>query len=376
MAYNGQLNSNEIFGSLFNMIIAQQVFVDNFKHNYNLVDKAREEAGLYGDTKVFYSADILKSHVWGADSEASNLLALARPSAVNSQAITINQFRQVDLTIDYYLSKRAWLGEGVFAQFNGLFLDMLSETKKVYENTYYNVYIGNLVATGASQNITWSFTLPTGVVEGTEEANRLVAAFIATNLADLIDNGLKDYSRSYNDNGYLRSYAEEDLKFVWNASFVNQMLKRDLPTIFHNDILKTHLFEDKLPSRYFGTGVSTSTTATLEGERAANEYAITDGGGVTTDYFAGDVLPTGSFSGVSHDSYVNDATVLCKIFVKLPPFMSAFTTGTSFFNAKSLTENHYLTWGFNKPTALTNYPLITIKLSVSEATVDDGGGEE
>ena len=45
------------------------------------------------------------------------------------------------------------------------------------------------------------------------------------------------------------------------------------------------------------------------------------------------------------------------------PYMSAFEVGTSFFNPKSLTENHYLTFGHNSLEYLKQYPLVTIKLA-------------
>ena len=41
--------------------------------------------------------------------------------------------------------------------------------------------------------------------------------------------------------------------------------------------------------------------------------------------------------------------------------MSAFETGTTFFNPRSLTENHYLTFGHNTLKYLKNYPFITVK---------------
>lgn len=106
-AFNGQLRSNEIFSALYNMIISQQVFADNIQKHQTLVDKAKEEAGLYGDTKLYYSADVIGSNPWGNDAEAGNLLSLDRPDAPEVQALVIDTFRQVRLTTDEYLSKRA-----------------------------------------------------------------------------------------------------------------------------------------------------------------------------------------------------------------------------------------------------------------------------
>ena len=79
-AFLGTLNSNEIFSALFNMIISQEVFADNIGKHQTLVDKARVDGGLYGDTKLFYATDALKSAPWGNDAEATNLLALDRKS--------------------------------------------------------------------------------------------------------------------------------------------------------------------------------------------------------------------------------------------------------------------------------------------------------
>ena len=84
--YNGNLRSNEIFSSIYNMIISQQVFADNLKHNYSLVDEFKTDGSMYGDTKLYYATDVLSSAPWLNDSEASNLLALARPKDPACQA--------------------------------------------------------------------------------------------------------------------------------------------------------------------------------------------------------------------------------------------------------------------------------------------------
>ena len=52
------------------MIISQEVFADNLGKHQTLVDKARVDGGLFGDTKLYYSTDVLKSAPWGNDAEA------------------------------------------------------------------------------------------------------------------------------------------------------------------------------------------------------------------------------------------------------------------------------------------------------------------
>ena len=78
--YAGKLNANEIFASVFNMIISQQVFADNIKDTKSsLVDAARVDGSMYGDTKLYYATDVLRSYALCGDAEASNLLATDRP---------------------------------------------------------------------------------------------------------------------------------------------------------------------------------------------------------------------------------------------------------------------------------------------------------
>ena len=62
LKFTGTLNSNEIFSAIYNMIISQQVFSDNIKGTASsLVDRARVDGTLYGDTKLYYATDVLKS---------------------------------------------------------------------------------------------------------------------------------------------------------------------------------------------------------------------------------------------------------------------------------------------------------------------------
>ena len=109
------LTANEIFTTLANMIISQEVFADNIGKHQTLVDKARVDGGLYGDTKLYYATDVLKSNEWGADLEAGNLLSLDRPADPKVQSIKLDKFRQIRLTIDNYLTKRGFATEGAFA---------------------------------------------------------------------------------------------------------------------------------------------------------------------------------------------------------------------------------------------------------------------
>ena len=388
------LNSNEIFGTIANMIISQEVFADNLGKHQTLVDKARVDGGLFGDKKLYYSTDVLKSVAWGNDAEASNLLALHRPKDPSVQDITLDVFRQICLTIDNYLTKRAWADEGSFSSFNSVMLGWMRETKRVYDGTLYNVFIGTSQSSTGKQMV--SVDLGTGSghplynLSGVEK-EQMEAMLIAQALADLFV-AMGDYSRDFNDYQYLRSYAEEAIKVVWNSKFVNKIRKIDLPTIFHKDGLMDKFEEEILPARYFGTVITASNIASFsDSTPAAGKPIDSDNGAYTPGVnhangciravvekdvtvsavayhvFPGDEIPAGATILASSGNfgygevYIEQSDVICKVLVKLPPFMSAFEVGTSFFNPKSLTENHYLTFGHNTLEYLKNYPFITVK---------------
>lgn len=351
--FNGQLNSNEIFAALYNMIISQQVFADNIASTGSeLVDMARVDGSMYGDTKLYYSTDVLKSTKWGNDAEAANLLALHRPEAPKCQAIRLNVFRQIALTVDDYLSKRAWGDEGAFSSFKSVMLGWMGDTKKVYDATTFNAFVGTAKSSVATENIEVDVTTAVGTTTG-EEAARIEGGVIAEQIAKLITN-LKDITRDYNDNGQLRSYNISDLVFVWNSDAVAKIEKRDLPTIYHKDIVDK-LGEYVLPARYFGTVNANEAQGNGSTVRSLVEQDI----GVN-HYFAGDLIKA-SDKAPAGTSYTVNPNILFKVMHRSSvPYMSAFEVGTSFFNAKSLTDNRYLTFGHNTLEYLKQYPFVTV----------------
>lgn len=357
--FTGTLNSNEIFSALYNMIISQQVFADNVKGtNSALVEAAKVDGSMYGDTKLYYATDALASYEWNADAEATNLLAINRPAAPKVQAITIDTFRQIRLTIDNYMSKRAFATEGAFQSFNDVMKGWIRDTKRIYDSTLYNTYIGTTTAEGAKQSKTVT------VASGENQALKVAEA-----LANLLVE-LKDVGRDFNDYGFMRSYDESDLVVVWNAEVYNQLKKVDMPTVFHTEGLLDEFKQVVLPARYFGTSQNLEdpvyTDDLTDKSRVKVEANVQDVDGNPVHLFPGDLLP---HDGTSYgtltlaDIYDQDAKIACKIMHKdSVPYMSGFEVGTSFFNPRSLTENNYLTFGHNKLEYLKDKPFITIKL--------------
>lgn len=369
-AFNGQLNYNEIFAAIYNMIISQQVFADNiYETKETLADMSRVDGSLYGDTKLYYSTDVLKSFEWTGDAEAQNLLKLHRPEAPECQAITIDTFRMIPLTVDNYLSKRAWSTEGAFSAFNSQMLGWMRDTKRVYDATMFNSFVGTTSSSVGKQNKVINLPAePEGTEVDTEAYNRIVAQTLATEMADLIVD-LEDVSRDYNDYGNLRSFNVDDLVFVWNAAQVNKIRKLDMPTIFHKEGLIDKFAQHTLPARYFGnvnasggtTGASNITVRSLIEKDYNTVEPDKPGYDAKKHVFPGDLLP-GNTAYEANETYGEDPSIVCKIYHKdSVPFMSAFETGTEFLNPRSLTETHYLIWGYNGLEYLKNYPFITVK---------------
>lgn len=387
--FTGTLTPNAIFSAIFNMIISQQVFADNVRGTYSaLVDRSRRDGGLYGDTKLYYSTDILKSYAWGNDAEAQNLLKLFRPKAPQVQAIKLDTFRQIPLTVDNYLTKQAWSTEGAFSEFNSVMLGWMRDTKRVYDSTLFNVFIGTTMTEKNKQHLIVNVTTAVGETTG-EERSRIEAQEIARAMADLLVD-LEDATRLYNDYGQKRSYATDELLFVWNAAAVNKIEKRDLPTIFHKDFIDKFK-QYTLPARYFGTPNAASVTAATAKTRSLIEQDIVFAGGETVaepidvmrgnvemilqpgdtvnkgdigHVFPGDLIPAktvlAASGNITYPSYEETSDVLFKIIAAdSVPYMSAFEVATDFFNPKSLTETHYLTFGHNTLEYLKNRPFIT-----------------
>lgn len=363
--WNGQLTPNKIFGSMLNMIISQEVFADNIKGTFSkLVDMARTDGTLYGDTKLFYATDCLETVDWLNDAEAANLLELHRPEAPHVQAIKMDKFRQIRLTVDDYLTKQAWATEGSFASFNSIMLGWMRDSKRIYDSKIYNAFIGTSKTDVGKQD--QILTIAAGADFGRAVAEKLANILV----------GVQDADRDYNDLGYMRSYDESDFICIFPNSVYNSIKKIDLPVIFHNEGLLGDFEQIVLPDKYFGTVVGEGGTSTTNAENdnirslietkyevepeADPRAKLGKDGNWYVHVLPGDLLP-GSVTFNQNEAYNEAQNVAFKLIHKRAvPYMSAFEVGTSFFNPRSLTTNHYLTFGHNTLERLVDKPFITV----------------
>ena len=390
MAYNGHLNVNHIQSALFNMIIAQDIIGGSIHANYNIVDKAKEQAGLYGDTVLKIDTPVLTPVDWSQDSaDAVNLLALDRPGAPKTQDITIDVFKQVRLTKDDYLSKQAFGTEGAFAAYQSVLDSRLSKSKETYLNKTYNVFIGTVTGAETGTN---SFAGNTVSID-VDANSQTVGQNVAYGLTMLVDD-MKDYNTKYTANGFERAFSDADIHIVWNNKYINAVRKLDTPVLYNPGVVNEVFKGDVLPSKYFGTVITADNVASFSAStpttgkpinsstgaytpgtnnangtiRAAKDlYKPFGTAGATVYIPAGAEIPASKTIGASStdflygEVYIEQADVICKVFTKLPPVLEAFSVGTNFFNAKNLSTNMYLTFGHNTLVPLDSEAIVTVK---------------
>ena len=387
---NVTLNQNKITAALFNMIISQQVF-DNKVASTELADRFRVDGTLFGDTKLYHSFDIGSPEDWLDDDEAPNLLALNRNKSGKTQSITMGVYKMISITVDQYLSKQAFMRDGTFAEYTSFLTGSLRKIKRVYDRSLINNKIGTLTPSTSRCDVV--IRTPKGAT--IEETNRLEAQTVASELV-VLKADLEDNNRDFNALGYLRSYPADELIAVWNVKKHAKITKLDLPTIFHNDINAGGGFKEyDLPEKWFGTAAETDftlpTSAPAEVTKrilvsgwytvgVAGELAIVNKPTNTSVFlWAGDAIPykgqvykddvrkvtvTVQATSIPSEYYYNVDPDIAFVLVHASalPFMSGFETGTEFWNARSLTSNHYLIFGHNNLEFIEDYPRIRVKV--------------
>ena len=282
------LNNNEVLKALVNVIIGQRNLTDNLAGLDNsLVERARVDGSMFGDTYLYQTADILRTYEFkpieatanGTVPDQANVLQQHIPTKIEQQAITLDVFRQVPLTLGTdNLIKRAFLDEGVWSDFMFTLSSLLDETRRTYDYTTYSAFLGTLeTSIGKQVQVVELSATDSDSDTAIDEVanNKLIAEAIAMKISNIFTE-LKDVTTDYNDYGYHRAYKPEDMVVVWNSYWANQIKTLALPEIFNSEELKGVFdFKNVLPSKFFGT-ISASEEA-LAGARALTELDLLNG---------------------------------------------------------------------------------------------------
>lgn len=399
--FQGGLNANEFLNGLFNAYGLVYTYGNNLGgRGDSLAERFKADGGQYRDQLVYTDVDVLYSRIW--DKNDTNVLATENKGMYTQQYLTIDSFRQIGLTVDQFLTKRAWMDAGKYDEFRTVILKQISDTKQVYEDTLVDTFVGVHVSGAAAANVT--ITMPTD--SDAEKQNRLRAMEVFKTIGDTF-NSLADYNRSFNENKYLKRFSEGDCILVFSDKYANEFRYVDTPTVFHKEDL---LAKGKILNRkYFGKPIESSVTVAdgtthravenmlITITASTGEYkAPTSGINGAVQVFPGDLLPKGTplttdeptynanvtvfFYGLGGgtgstgmaksftasvctkaNAYAEDNNIICKIIHKdAVKYLSSITTQTEFINGKNHTQNMYLTWGYSYPAALKGYPFITV----------------
>ena len=368
-AFTGVLNSNEIYEALFNLKILFQRIVPQSVMRDPVISLIEKGVGNYGDQGVFQGCDITGTYDFLRDAEASKLLAVNRNETQKIEKYVIDQWRMTDITVDAYISRRAFLDEGTFAMFNGYLIGTLSKNFDAYETGSVKSSLGTY--TSPIEACTIEVTMP--AADGTEATERIRAAKIKKALLDL-EADMKDNQRKYNGYGFYASYNMKDFSTIWSSKYVNEINALAMYSTFNPEFIKAATEGMIWTPKWFGnvytsgntTNALNNTTSyslieqnsdgtdnlvlTAE-QKAANVYRI----------FPGDLLPNG-FTYEAYEAYRKDDSVICKIIApEYIGYMTGYQQGEAFHNPRSSTDNHYLRKGFSPIKISLFRPYITLK---------------
>lgn len=362
--YNGQLNNNAVYATIFNHIISQYTFPDLVNGNspmFKPVNDARVDGTMYGDTKLYISTDLLPVSDWIGDGEAANELAVARQKNVKKQSIVLNVFKKIMVTTGGPLSKQAFMDEGGFASFQSVLVSTLKSTRDVYDACTFNAFVGTHKSSIAAQNVEIDLTTAVGAATGSEKSILRVQAMIRGLMGVQTDVEYLNTNMS-NQYGYERVLDYDDLVVLWNQDYLNEIMSVDAVN-YHQlkDGLFKHLGEYRLPAFCFGNVNAAKKTGSADGTvRAYQELALTGTDGKTYEVRATMPIPA-VCEAPAGKSYTPDSKVICKIYKKgAVPYMSGFETMTDKNLKSALCDTHRLIFGRNTLEALGESPFITV----------------
>lgn len=367
-AFNGMLNSNEIYNTLFNVRILFQKIVPNTVKRDEIVSLLDKAVGMYGDTGILMGMDIQGTYEFGMDAEAPKLLAINRNKTQKVEKYTIKNWRQTDVTNDAFISRRAFLDEGTFAMFNGYLVGTLGKAMDAFETGSVKSGVGTYTSPNAA--LTINVRMP--AADGTEATERIRAAKIRQAILDLKAD-MADNQRKYNGYGFYSSYDWDDFTAAFNTKYTNEINALSLYSTFNPEYIREASGGRQWTPKWFGNPNAESSTtdpgnSTIYSLIERNSDG-TDNFPLTSEQlaqgvyriFPGDLLPE-NFDYDENTTYTKDENVIAKVFApEYVYYMTGYEQGESFYNPRSATTNHYLRKGYSPVQVSSFVPFITLR---------------
>lgn len=365
VAFNGALNTNEIYNTLFNVNILFQKLAPQTIKRDPVVGMIEKATGMYGDSGIVQGLDIQGTYEFGMDAEAANLLQVNRNKSHKIERYVINKWRQTDVTNDTYISKRAFKDEGTFSIFNSYLVATLAGAMTAFENGFVKTSMGTYKANSAAPKCNVQVGMTPNDLS--LETYILRAGQIRNAILNLRDD-MADNQRGYNAWGQYASFNMEDMTIIFNNKYSNEVNSMALPQIFNPTYVNQAAGYRSWTPKWFGE-VNTNTT-TVAGDYSMVEinsdgsvnFPITDTQLAAGVYriFPGDPLPAG-LTITAGQAYTPDDTIIGIIFdPEYVYYMTGFEESESFRNARSSTTNHYNRKGFSDVQMSNSRPFIVL----------------
>ena len=309
------LSVNRFLGAITNLVAYTQVANTTEKGVVgDFVESFQDINVENGDGKVVRSADLLSvSDLSGT----SSILTQAKPT-VKEQYVSVENYKVIQMTINKYLMRGAFVQETQLADFIGYLLSIMRTSKVAYLSEELIKELEAYTPTQATQTKTIHLFNPTGVNDPAQLRNLRVynANEIEKAVIELI-NEMGFPTDKYNDDKLKEIIDFSSMKFVVRGSTNADLLVNSLATLLNSNKI-------------------------TEAQKWGKTYVIPDS---QFNTLAGDVI-----AWLMHNKKIQ--------------FGYFYEVATEFFDASTLDSNNFLHFAYYLDT-ISSYPAIVIKYDLS-----------
>lgn len=415
----GTFTKNFLFAGTINLLRNVLVYANNIKSTgMDIAGRYRVDFGTAPKQLIRYSTDVLETNNFaGGDSlgtggddflqnESDLLLKNYFPVDPDNQALEGGQMRIIVLSVERFVSGRAFDEPYVQNDFWGIMLGWTSDTKDIADETNLRAWLFTLAADKVFNIQLYDPAQATSILD-VEKINRLNAQLLSSFMASLFTN-VMDYTRVLNGFGNLRNYNIEEFDVYGKPETLNKIKFVDVPMLFHKTEVEDKFKFELQHARMFGqvnaaetigdstitwsidkgkpTIVTFGTVRSITDQWLPSEEAVVTGqryrgktrlrtinGTPTVEhfYFAGDPIadtdtaPAGK-SYTTEDTFDtsngNPVSVVDRIrFVhkEAPLFWSGWVRADAFWNPRSGVTNNYTVYEFDMGKFM-EYPIFDI----------------
>lgn len=227
------LQANRFLGALTNLIAYSQVA--NTTEDGRVGDFVRSFQDINvenGDGKVVLSSDLLEVDEL---SGTSSLLTSKKPT-VNEQYVSVENYKVIQMTINKYLMRGAFVAEDQLANFVGYLMSIMRATKTAYLSDEIIKKLKAYEPTLETQTLTIDVIDTTGLTDPMQlnQAKTYNANVINEALIDLL-NSMAFPTNKYNDLAYKEIIDYSSMKFIVRSNTNSKILVNSLASLLNSD---------------------------------------------------------------------------------------------------------------------------------------------